>query len=508
MNLNETIKALFPNQRVVAFYIRLCNIVPDEWMVALGEELRNLGFATIGLLADNAVTRMNLDGLGHVFSITQKDLQHLDSIACFIVTDIEVGPFPATSRVLAVMHSMSVTTDPKNCASGVYATGYYDGLVVGFPFAHRRQEIKELWNNFPPPERNIRPSATFYLMGYGYPKLELMRRNFRARAKNAPTPRSICYAPVEMFLAPEFGGNRVRLYGKHILHTLLCSFPDYEVIFRPAPKDIYDPLVLELAACFADNPRFHFDTNSSYLDTFTASRVMVTDFSHIGSSFKLTTLRPSVYFRPWSDKAFPFANPYPALISALEYALALPPYKADMLDKEQGFLPVENAARNLAQAIPDFIDARPHEDWLIIKRDKDSPGASLLKRIRIVLASGHAAVHAQQHASYGNSRALAVLSLHLHKLLTPQATIPSWIGTLAGLDNGQSGGDRCYGDIRTEELLALYAAAEREESAQSCQPEEVKQQDLAALRKLADLARRKANLIAMNIIFSKREFFQ
>lgn len=474
-------------------------------MVALGEELRKLGFATIGLLADEAINRMNLDGLGHVFSIKRTDLQYLDSIACFIVTDNEAGPFPATSRVLATTHGMSGTTDPHAYVSGVCTTGHFDGHVVGFPFAHRHREIKELWDNFSPPERNIRPSSSFYLMGYGYPKLELMRRNFRARSAAAPLPNSICYAPVESPHAPELGGCRIRLHGKSIIQTLLSHFPEHDVIFRPSPRDINEPHVLEIAACFADDPRFHFDTNTSYLDTFVATQVMITDMSHIGNNFTLTTLRPSIYFQPWSDaSAFPYANSYPRLIAALKQAFELPPLDAAALDKARGFLPVTNAARDLARAIPDFIDARPHDDWLIIERDKNSPGASLLKQIRTILAMKDvAASYAKQFAWYANSRSLAVFALHLHRLQAPQTAILSWLAALAGYTTTD---DRCYADISTDELLSLYETAEREENLHSRQPEQIKQQDLAALRKLADCAARKASRVVMHIIFSKSHF--
>lgn len=231
---------------------------------------------------------------------------------------------------------------------------------------------------------------------------------------------------------------------------------------------------------------------------------MITDMSHIGKNFMLTTLRPSIYFRPWSDAAaFPYANSYPRLIAALEQALELPPLDAAALDTELGFLPVENATRDLARAIPDFIDARPHDDWLIIERDKNSPGASLLKRIRTILAMKDiAATYAKQFAWYGNSRSLAVLALHLHRLQAPQTAILSWLAALAGYTTT----DRCYADISTDELLSLYDAAEREESLHSRQPEQIKQQDLVALRKLSDCAARKASTVAMHVIFSKSHF--
>ena len=86
------------------------------------------------------------------------------------------------------------------------------------------------------------------------------------------------------------------------------------------------------------------------------------------------------------------------------------------------------------------------------------------------------------------------------KGFSPQTAIISWLAALAGYTTTD---DRCYADISTDELLSLYETAEREESLHSRQPEQIKQQDLAALRKLADCAARKASRVVMHIIFSK-----
>lgn len=89
MHLNAKLEKLFPQKKIVAFYIGHRNVIPDEWMVALGEKLRERGYATIGLLNDETTGFMDLNGLGQVFTITKDDIKNLDNICCFIVTDFE-----------------------------------------------------------------------------------------------------------------------------------------------------------------------------------------------------------------------------------------------------------------------------------------------------------------------------------------------------------------------------------------------------------------------------------
>lgn len=494
--LNEKIKSLFPDRRIVAFYIHHCAVVPDAWMVALGQELRKLGFAVIGLLAGDAITRMNLDGLDRVFHADPGDIQHLDAIACFIVTDFERRRYPQSSRVLACRHSTTGLPDPGAYPLALRSISVFDGYLVGFPFAHRRREFKELWDNFPPPEKNFRPSSEFYLMGYGYAKLELMQREYHARMRKALPPRSICYAPTILDCAPYCGGQRVRKHGKRIIRTLLAAFPGHDIIFRPPPLNFDDPLFLEIADAFAGEPRFRLDLASSYLDTFVATQVMVTDFAHIAQTFSITTLRPAVYFQPWNtagasrDYYLYSTNTYTNLVATIRNALQLPPADSEILYRKYGFLPTENTIERLARAIPDFIDARPHEDWLVIRREKQSPGISPSKMIMAILADkylrSHLPFYAPAHARFLNSRPLAVFALHVLQQQEPETIIPEWLISLVGLEPGE--GERRCGDIGREELVRLYMAAAENEKAHSRQEKNVILQDVATLYELARLA--------------------
>lgn len=494
--LNARIREIFNDTTVIAFYIRHTYVVPDEWMVALGQALRQRGYGTVGLLADDAIDFMNLDGLDHVFQVRPEDVETLDSIACFIVTDFEEQKYPQTSRILGIIHSCSASRDPQAFLQGAKYPSFFDGYIVGFPFARRGKEISALWDNFSPPRRRLRPAGDFYLMGYGYPKLCLMRQNFLARQRDGVRAQSICYAPTEMQHAPYYGGNRLKTYGKRILRTLLAAFPDHTVIFRPTPMNREEDLVREIIACFAHEPRLIIDTQTSYLDTFARTQVMITDFAHIAGTFCTVTHRPAVYFQPWitenglhREGLFYTANSFSKLTLAVRHALAHAPLWSDR-EKEAfisnycGYLPFEHSLDDLAIDLADFIDRKPHPDWLVIRRDSDSPGASAARVIMAILREYEflQLSHVIAYADYFQSRPLAVFAIHLHAQRAPELVMPLWLQRRAGLSDAEE--RRRYGDVTPAGITRLYHEAAEDV------PQEEARATAPLLLRLARLAER------------------
>ena len=508
--LNARIRELFNGKTVIAFYICHTNVIPDEWMVALGKELQQRGYGTVGLLAGDAIGVMNLDGLGHVFQVRPEEVETLDSIACFIVTDCEgfidntnfekPMRYPKTSRVLAIVHSCS-PGDPGAFLQGAISTRSFDGLIVGFPFAHCEGEIKALWDNFSPPARLLRPYADFYLMGYGYPKLCLMRRRFLAKRREAVRAECICYAPTGIQYTPYLGGKRLQKHGKRILRSLLAAFPEHTIIFRPAPINRDEDTVRDIIDAFAHEPRLAVDTRTSYLETFVRAQVMITDFAHIAGTFCAITHRPAVYFQPWITEnglhrygLFYTANSFSKLTLAVKHALAHSPLWSEQ-EKEAfiidyGYLPFTHALEDLANDLADFIAGRPHPDWLVIRRDGNSPGASAAKVIMAILREERLfhLGHAQEYAYYFQSRPLAVFAIHLHARRAPDLVIPLWLQRLAGLPDGEE--TRRYGDMTSTDIARLY-----HEAADSLQAEADRRDNTAALlRQLAQLAEQNTSL--------------
>ena len=506
--LNARIRELFNGKTVVAFYICHTDVVPDEWMVALGKELQERGYGTVGLLAGEAIGVMNLDGLGHVFQVRPEEVETLDSIACFIVTDCEgfidntnfekPMRYPKTSRVLAIVHSCS-PGDPGAFLQGAISTRSFDGLIVGFPFAPREGEIKDLWDNFSPPARLLRPSADFYLMGYGYPKLCLMRRRFLAKRREAVRAECICYAPMGIQYTPYLGGKRLQKHGKRILRSLLAAFPEHTVIFRPAPINRDEDTVRDIIDAFAHEPRLAVDTRTSYLDTFVRTQVMITDLAHIAGTFCAVTHRPAIYFQRWMTASTPHGNSplstvttFSELISAIKHAMAHT-YAEEEMERfliSSGYLPFTHALEDLANDLASFIDGRPRPDWLVIRRDTNSPGASAAKIMETILQEykGVQLYHAVLYADYFQSRPLAVFAIHLHARRAPELVLPPWLQRLAGLPDGEE--TRRYGDMASTDIARLY-----HEAADSLQAEADRRDNTAALlRQLAQLAEQNTSL--------------
>ena len=194
---------------------------------------------------------------------------------------------------------------------------------------------------------------------------------------------------------------------------------------------------------------------------------MVTDFAHIAPTFATITHKPAAYFQPWlkenglhRDGLFYTTNSLSKLTLAVKHALALSPMWNDS-DKKNfingyGYLPFDTAMEELANDLGDFIDGRPHPDWLVIRRDKNSPGASAAKIMATILQENEELRlgHAREYTNYFLSRPLAVFTIHLHALHAPELTMPLWLQKLAGIASPEE--QRTYGEFSPQDIVQLY----------------------------------------------------
>ncbi len=463
--INSQIAKKASRKQVYAFYIHHTNITPDEWMVALGKKLQERGHYTVGLLTENSASRMDLSGLDTVFEVRPEDVQHLDAINCFIATDFEYQiRYPQSARVLGVTHACGWIKDPREFLQGATFIGSFDGHLLGFPFMHRSKEISGLFANWTPPQKQWRDGADYCLLGYGYPKLCMMREKHAELRKKAEGRRSICFAPTDINYAPYKGGDRLKQHGKRLIRIILENFPEHNLIFRPTPLNYQEELILELKEEFQDNPRFIYDDATSYLETFAKSDAMISDMAHIVSSYTAITGRPGIFFQPWqkenySSRQYPsIANSYTNLIKQIKKDIADP----GGIPLNDGFLPVDHELDRLADDLPDFIKGNYREDWLVISRKTNTTGATPMQVINAISREwpGGQISYADIFTYYFLDPLLAVFALHLHKARAPETQI---LNTLAKLLNLPA--DITYTDIENADIAKLYLAhsARREE---------------------------------------------
>lgn len=141
-------------------------------------------------------------------------------------------------------------------------------------------------------------SQTCFLPG-GYFKLDGNIKKFNKLSKKLNVD-SIIYAPTvidEHFLKyhplPE--------YGEKIIETMLKF--DFNVIFRPHPHSIESQYAKTIVEKFKNNKNFIFDNNpSEYMQSYTRSKLMITDFSGTAYTYAFTTNRPIIFFSPYDKE--------------------------------------------------------------------------------------------------------------------------------------------------------------------------------------------------------------
>ena len=391
-------KARAENKRTIAFWSSSPRFSPWEWIVPF---VRSLG---VGAHFPIVLSAYPLDGYCKLdiphFVIAADQLRRLESLDCLVAaTDDDEGDFPESCRVLAVAHAFMY----NDSSVFLHAAGHqtkFDGYLVNCRLGNSAQQIRELWTGLLPRKMFRRKGDRFDILACGYLRSAALQENMRElRARRD----AICYAPMARGLAKEQGGDRIALYAKKILRTLLTNFPDHQIIFRPAPYAEVDEDIRELSASFAAFPNFHVDTSLERLQTFARSAVLVSDVSHVLFSFAFTTLRPAISFRPWIREKSVAKAPYGALITDFT---SLVTSIRQMLNEESAWsariraardrvvFPPETAFSDIGLLLERFMDNAPLDDrntWVCIPRnleeEKDGEAHAIYKLLACDQAS-------------------------------------------------------------------------------------------------------------------------
>lgn len=365
-------------QRTIVFYSTSPKFAPLEWMIPLAVFLQQKGYAVM------LVSTYELEEIPSgipCFIINNGELPQIAGIHCIITMDTDGGPFPADARVLAVAHGHRYATTPTPLPSSAVLPARYDCYLVNFPLARSIETITRLWSGLLPASAYQRQGTHFDILSCGYLRTAAIQQQIPKDRK----PDALCYAPILRHFSPHIGGDRMALYGRKILYTLLHNFPEYKVIFRPTHSDLPDNEVQQIIATFKDNPRFELDTSHSKVETYGRSAAVITDISHIANSFAFTCLRPTIAFRPWENHTGLKSAPYggivsslSALVSALHAFLDNGEATKTILQRERnnGTCPPETAFEDFALLLEDiFAPTLPanSDRFLSIPRVGDGP---------------------------------------------------------------------------------------------------------------------------------------
>lgn len=497
-NLQQTLSALSPDVFVVAFYVNNTNVSQDIWMNPLAARMRAAGYLTVAICTPQNVDRVRIEA-DIAAVVAETDFTPISRVNIIIISDMDTrnAIYPLTTKILGCRHAFSVAQDNNLPWSTAESAGL-DGWMVPFPLsADMRTGISELWTGFTTPA-GTRRRGNFHIIPVGYPGLAVLAEQLRAHKSE---PDSIVYAPVERASYPDYGGNRLQRYGVRTVRTLLNSFPDYRVIFRPYKLDLDSPEVGEICAAFTDEPRFLLDTSPERDFSFARGALLVTDLSHIAWTFAFSTLRPALYFQPWLEppqqpiirvlkrlmnsfrpkektpQSFVTwecgfsAYSFPALVTAAKDCLE----KRDVWQKnlrtrrDRLTMPFDTALDDIVAFTTDLIKDKPHPEWLTIPRD-GTVAQSEAELIRRMLQQPRAPLpNLSASALMCNSPfspLLAAFALHAGRVIIPETVLyfqdAKPIERAATHLLGKELSGTRYKDVDARDVRALYGLAIRE----------------------------------------------
>lgn len=477
IGLRKVLGGLPKDAFVVGLYINVLFSSQYEWLNALAEELRARGMVTVGLFTPRSMEASRLDAshLGatdHVAVVPSSAVKLLHRINVFVISDVDLGTsFPPAAKVLGCAHGpVIIGTLEHPLAAEMYDLAHLDGLMVPARFsAENRRALKEKWTGFVSPERTHRSDRPFQLIPVGYPRHAAM-----LRALNRADVRrdAIVYAPYGVdYLSEVSPADVVEGQGRAIINFLLKTFPEYSVLFRPAPSDRGKPFVRQIVSFFRNEPRFILDSHENQIHAFSRGAALVTDLSSIARSFAYVTLRAGIFFQPWQNLEPPMghadcgfvAYTYAGLKEALDQALGQPEDVSRRIRKNRDLLvmPIEGALEDIAEGIQDFYNERPRPGWVTIDRSRNAlePEKELVRKLAGCTCGLSAAAVSLALFRNPESPLLAAYALHAGRALTPRGQPHRDLLDNAARLLGAPVTSATYEDIRPEHIRNLYLLA-------------------------------------------------
>lgn len=135
-----------------------------------------------------------------------------------------------------------------------------------------------------------------HIVPAGYPQIDV---NLEAATAYRGPKNIITYAPTPLNGKPVWN-KYSSLYnaGLQIVEALLNAFPDYEIVFKPHIMDKNDQTMI-VVENFSARAGFRVDwSGSKYIELYSKTAVLVSDFSSTAYTFALSTLSPVLFYSP------------------------------------------------------------------------------------------------------------------------------------------------------------------------------------------------------------------
>ena len=272
--------ALNPAKDLTAFY---------KGLLVFLKGAPNKGYQIIFLTIDsprNGNEYLRKEGFDNIFECSPDEYSKLDFVDCFIVWDYctYLWNFPKRSKIVTLRHFFDFSS-PADNVSIFGSRADYSFLIRG----NKEEYIKD--------SKDISAAASIIfpfemlkknscLIPGGYPEVDALFNGYR-RSEEVKCV-TFCTTGVE---------NNDRLmpgHGSEIIKHLLKSFPDYTVVFRPAPSDRGREYVRSIEKTYGMFGNFQIDVGDLQ-ETINRTRALISDSTGLKEVFTIVTSVPYVH---------------------------------------------------------------------------------------------------------------------------------------------------------------------------------------------------------------------
>ena len=280
INLFIFLKKKIQQKKIIFFYFPVKSY--QENILELVDELKKNNQFTI-LLGYNASTFQEINKYNNSFFLNLGYLKYIYNIDIFLSSYV-VYNLPNASNKVYINHDIYDTpmVNENNEKNLIYALNKCNYIFLSSEIAIIALEKKI--NSYL--EDNNKKNLK--LINTGYLKLDHVHKKVY---KSSISEDAILLAPT---LSSMFLEYNLSPFLDEIIHEILND-KKFKLIYRPHPGDAKNNHIKKIREKYTSNKNFFLDLDTSYLDSYAKSKILITDFSGTAYTYAFSKLRPVIF---------------------------------------------------------------------------------------------------------------------------------------------------------------------------------------------------------------------
>ena len=283
INLFIKIKKIFnKNLKIVFFYFPVKSY-QDNILEFIDEIKKEKNIEII--LAYNLGSSNEVKDYNKAFFLNLGYLKYIYNINIFLSSYV-VYEFPKSQDKIYINHDIYDTpwVNPNKEEKLIKTLTKYNYVFLSSDIAVTDLQKKiNQYSEFTSDKKN------FSLINTGYLKLDHIHK----KLKNISfVEDSILIAPTLSSMYPDYNINK---FLDQIIEELLKNIK-FKIIYRPHPGDKNIETIKKINEKYKNVNNFFLDNNTSYLESYRKSKILITDFSGTAYTYAFSKLRPVIFF--------------------------------------------------------------------------------------------------------------------------------------------------------------------------------------------------------------------